>query len=824
MAYVLSSVSGNLISAASAGFAPTNSADVSAIASAYQVVSATATQLYAGTAYVTSVNDTPVSASRAGQAANASMANSAYYDGTGRLISALPDEAAVSAIASAYAESAASSKQDTLTFGYDAEDKISSIDGSAIAGGNEIVTSLETASSIGGLFVTATSVTGINGFDLSAKSAEWAKSAAYWTGASSKLDASASSKFVQTANIETQYGYVTAIKGTGLMGCDTAVFINSGSSFGFADANTPTALPDGTHTVTASKSIFTTPTITVREVGQSTGKTVYPASMATTARITGISALNPPLEIVSTTDISFTAAYANYASAQLAHASALPTYQYDAEDKISSINGSAIAVGAAGVDSATCSAIASAYAESAASGKLDSSASSSFYGIDNPSGFLTAAYTPTFGYNTADQISSIDGSAIAGGEQVVTSLQYTTSQSGAIVGSTTGDKAGYGNKVFSARYYPDQGWYNYQSATALAAVRFTSWDSNITGYTEYPFEIFMIPYGAANYGNIDYISSVGSYMNDYGQFNDTSDFRIATGMAMLSGNSAILDFSVTSLLFNTQYGPPMWGTAGGMVLDDSENNKPVFSLVYGSGNYSEGRCVPITDGPKALAFGAITTVSAVSGINELGIAGGAGGGIDSATCSAIASAYAESAVSSVSGNYYTTANESGYALSSDVSATVDIVSTQSANWGGSALALSAGPGVKLEKVGDTLVASTDETVLFSGSNAGMVATNLSEPLSGFNSFKICFNPFGGGMSREWKEFSWAGSSDVYTVATFHKNGNDNLAWYAAFQPNTEGTILTPIANKLWILGSTTVQDRTQMTVYRVVGINRTAEA
>lgn len=35
MAYVLSSISGNLISAASAGYAPTNGADVSAIASAY---------------------------------------------------------------------------------------------------------------------------------------------------------------------------------------------------------------------------------------------------------------------------------------------------------------------------------------------------------------------------------------------------------------------------------------------------------------------------------------------------------------------------------------------------------------------------------------------------------------------------------------------------------------------------------------------------------------------------------------------------------------------------------------------------------------------
>ena len=133
MAKVLTGISGNVISAASAAFAPTNSAEVSAIASAYQVVSSTATQLYAGTAYVTSVNGAPISAARAGNAANASLANSAYYDGTGRLISALPDSAAVSAIASAYAESAASGKQDTLTFAYD-DDKISAINGSALAG------------------------------------------------------------------------------------------------------------------------------------------------------------------------------------------------------------------------------------------------------------------------------------------------------------------------------------------------------------------------------------------------------------------------------------------------------------------------------------------------------------------------------------------------------------------------------------------------------------------------------------------------------------------------------------------------------------------
>lgn len=141
MAYVLSSVSGNLISAASAGYAPTNSGDVSAIASAYQVVSSTATQLYAGTAYLTSVNGTPISAARAGNAANASLANSAWYDGTGRFISALPDSATVSAIASSYVESGVSSKQDTLSFAYNTADQISSINGSALGGMDEAAVS-----------------------------------------------------------------------------------------------------------------------------------------------------------------------------------------------------------------------------------------------------------------------------------------------------------------------------------------------------------------------------------------------------------------------------------------------------------------------------------------------------------------------------------------------------------------------------------------------------------------------------------------------------------------------------------------------------------
>lgn len=95
---VLSSLSGILFYAPSAGFAPTNSADVSAIASSY-----------------------------------ADSAASGKLDATAssQFLTAVPADYATTADV----ESAVSSKQDSLTFGYDASDKISSVNGSALAGG-----------------------------------------------------------------------------------------------------------------------------------------------------------------------------------------------------------------------------------------------------------------------------------------------------------------------------------------------------------------------------------------------------------------------------------------------------------------------------------------------------------------------------------------------------------------------------------------------------------------------------------------------------------------------------------------------------------------
>ena len=105
-------------------------------------------------------------------------------------------------------------------------------------------------------------------------------------------------------------------------------------------------------------------------------------------------------------------------SGDYADASALSSYiPYSAvageSNQITSINGSAIAGGGGGIDSATCSAIASSYAESAVSGKLDASASSQFYLNSNPSGFLTSqvvtAVAGDYGF-----VTSINGSGLSG--------------------------------------------------------------------------------------------------------------------------------------------------------------------------------------------------------------------------------------------------------------------------------------------------------------------------------------------------------------------------------------------------------------------------
>lgn len=68
----------------------------------------------------------------------------------------------------------------------------------------------------------------------------------------------------------------------------------------------------------------------------------------------------------------------------------------------------------------------------------------------------------------------------------------------------------------------------------------------------------------------------------------------------------------------------------------------------------------------------------------------------------------------------------------------DTVITNSGVWGGSALQISAGPGIKLDMVNNTLVASTDETVLFQNGTVATKSATLSEPITNFNKIGVLY--------------------------------------------------------------------------------------
>ena len=612
MTQVVSSISGLEIYSPSAGFAPTNSGDVSAIASAYQVVSSTGTQLYAGTAYVTSVNGDPISASRAGNAANASMATSAYYDGTGRLISALPDAAEVSSIASSYADSAVSSKADSSS-----------------------LSSYALSSDVSGVIDT-----------VSANSASWSGGTLPITGSAGNDSATYGAGYVEY----TRY--------------DTA---------GEPDIRTASLSPDQfyiDYTLDENDHTIMTLTESMLDFTDSEGDHVVDAY--------SIDTWNSAVDTVANNSASWgggaTGDYVEKSATEVAIGSA------------NTARNTAFAQGTANR--------ASSY--SFAQGYNNSASSISFaQGIGNTASGLSFAQG---GGNSAINTAAVFG-------------EYNLSGDG---DTTSGNSAAFAigdGTAWNARHdlmlVTKDGEITMYSSTAdtvgtgiMSSLRAIS--AAATGGASLPIS------GSTGTDSATYdVNGIVYEHEPIDEFDSHMDASISVDRFGISRVTTDGDF-YSVLLTDT-----------GLSFTDQDGVHTVEASSIDSWN------------------SAVDTVSSNS-------ASWGQGGVDSATVSAIASSYAESAVSSkldssASSSFYTTANESGYvgsayvdsavsgkmdssamtsyALSSDVSGTVDLVSTQSANWGGSALALSAGPGVKLEMSGNTLVASTDETVLWTGSAA-----------------------------------------------------------------------------------------------------------
>lgn len=523
MAQVLTSISGLPISAASAGFAPTNSSEVSAIASGYQVVSSTATQLYAGTAFLTGVNGASVSASRAGQAANASLANSAYYDGTGRLISALPDSATVSSIASSYAESAASSKLDstaqvvTATAGDGTY--VTSINGMGISGegggGAQVVTATGSASAMSGWFPYTTSylVSSINGSallpygysSLSANSANWnttrnvvTANSANWNSVYNTVSSNSASWSGSTGgSVVSPSGTIVVMNGNEIEGTNSAVLTaNDGEVFEATMVSQNEDLGPQMQILTYGTVPGTGATLLMPM--QQSAYTNFQlilsgrdsdynyASASGTIPLGTLTASIPMGGITGELSASADQWFNLLAGARLTarkDGGIVVTgvgelaWRSAVDNVTNTVAMHSAEWGQGGVSPATVSSIASSYANSAASSKLDTTAFSTVSGT-----FLTAhqdlsdyqtvagmtAYQPVGNYMTADALTGLSGTW----DTVTGKLDTTAFNSGDFY--STSNPSGFITGVDLAPYQEKSGMTAYAYASALPVITLVS--------------------------------------------------------------------------------------------------------------------------------------------------------------------------------------------------------------------------------------------------------------------------------------------------------------------------------------------------------------
>lgn len=870
MAKVLSSISGNLISAASAGYAPTNSADVSAIASAYQVVSATGTQLYVGTAHVTSINGAPISASRAGNAANASLANSAWYDGTGRLISSLPDSATVSAIASGYAtgkvdKSAISAQSANWNSVYTTVN-LNSASWSGSTGGGGNVTSPS-----GTIFVKdGTAIEGTNSAVVVDQTSVGKTSILPIQG----YAIGPTGMGVLTYGNLDESGMNLVFMIAGEYRGDDATVIISGRDYNWNFASASGLIVEGD----------TSANIPLGTVQSQLSASSYYWINLLNSDLSGVKA--PGYAVTSVGELAWKSAVDNVTNTVAVNSAHW---------------------GQGGVDSATVSAIASGYASS----KADSSALSSYAlsadvssTIDTVSsnsaswgGGATGDYLEKSSYCVAQGVTvtasgnalalgthcSADSDALALGNNCssyfdsvavgynntanfqcvsmpVSNSSYLTSVAiGFANKAATGSVAlGLNNSAFGWGVALGKGLTAENSAVVVG-----SYNQKKDGATSGDSAAFVIGDGTASTAKHDLlVVTKDGEITTYSSTADTSGTGVIRSIRALSADvSSTIDTvssnsatwgatpsafpaeintgSTTKAIVTTGFqdgagsrptlfissnpnsvGYPRMlvsenhgatgksstylGDAFEFYTGASANGTKVLRIdtgkISGTGFYLDSNIVQGDGWSYGVAKNDQLT-SVYDTVSSNSATWGAGG-IDSATCSAIASSYANDVSAAVSG-------------------TVDTVSTQSANWGGSALALSAGPGVSLTKSGNTLIAGLDETVLWSGTTTNITALTLSETYQHFDRVRFYWKPWSDTLA--WRVTEIPSFALVFTLdAGWAANGGTGKALFV-YSISSNGTAFSQIQGGFQnITGSTTWTSSTNCTLAKVVGVNRTA--
>jgi hypothetical protein len=328
--------------------------------------------------------------------------------------------------------------------------------------------------------------------------------------------------------------------------------------------------------------------------------------------------------------------------------------EYNSNNEISGISGSAIA-GGGSVDSAAVSAIASSYAESAVSGVFSTvSTNSASWGGSTCDFVEKSAINVTIGdSNSADGIALAQGlSSFASAESFAQGKFDTAKFESIAQGSSN---SAYGGSL--AQGYNNKAYIN---SLSQGDGNYTRNDSFAQGSFNTAFS-YSFAQGASSYANFSSFVQ-GSYVS-------AKDYAAVFGRCNLRGDG-----------------------------DTSSGNSAAFAIGDGTGTaYRHDLMLVTKNGEITMYSGTADTtgIGLVSSIRNLSStvssnsASWGGGGVDSATVSSIASSIASSyAVSAVSSKADSSALSS-YALSADVSSCINTVSSNSASWVSSISALSA---------------------------------------------------------------------------------------------------------------------------------------
>ena len=170
----------------------------------------------------------------------------------------------------------------------------------------------------------------------------------------------------------------------------------------------------------------------------------------------------------------------------------------------------------------------------------------------------------------------------------------------------------------------------------------------------------------------------------------------------------------------------------------------------------------------------------------------------------------------------------------------ETVTTNSGAWGGSALPISAGPGIKVNLVDNTLVFSNDETVIFNGDVSGQITDfNTNEQINNFEKLNVyyCCNDDGlsllGGTITTFDTNVLTAQNQISMGGTYTIS-NGYTCFYNLYYTITNGSAFSCTQSKRYWLAPTAttgegnvmynptsdVEKKKNGYIYKIVGINR----